>query len=440
MLLKLVIFLLPTNLTISYEEVEVQDNENNENSISTRSPKTKQIYPYIDQLSALAKKLSNTFDDNDNDDDDDDDDENSYGLKQTIMINHAHLREYSDGGELAEALDTEYMRFQPFLRRAVRTILTELYPNLDLLLDSSLSTNAHSTRIYVAIYNLPNPIPVRQLRTDQVGRLSSISGTVTRTSDVRPELLIGSFRCTKCGLLAEHIQQQYCFTRPKTCRNPRCNNQSPTEFVLDCGPKSEFIDWQKLRVQENAHEIPAGSMPRSIDVVLRGEMVERAKAGDVCVFTGSLVVIPDASALARAGEAAVATRDGRVGGARGNNEAATGGGGGVRGLKALGVRELTYRTCYVVSSVLPAEVVARGEKLTNIFWEQNGGVNHVEQTPQEVAMELTPAERDDIRAMKASSQLYSHVRILELLYHQKFDILFSYCNCLFVFVSKIKRW
>lgn len=32
---------------------------------------------------------------------------------------------------------------------------------------------------------------------------------------------------------------------------------------------SKFVDWQKLRVQENANEIPSGSMPRSIDVILR---------------------------------------------------------------------------------------------------------------------------------------------------------------------------
>ena len=35
------------------------------------------------------------------------------------------------------------------------------------------------------------------------------------------------------------------------------------------------MDWQRVRVQENASEIPAGSMPRTLDVILRGEQVER---------------------------------------------------------------------------------------------------------------------------------------------------------------------
>ena len=38
-----------------------------------------------------------------------------------------------------------------------------------------------------------------------------------------------------------------------------------------------FIDWQRVRVQENALEMPSGCMPRTLDVVLRGDMVERAK-------------------------------------------------------------------------------------------------------------------------------------------------------------------
>ena len=37
------------------------------------------------------------------------------------------------------------------------------------------------------------------------------------------------------------------------------------------------------------------SMPRSVDVVLRHEAVERAKPGDKATFTGTLIVIPDIS-------------------------------------------------------------------------------------------------------------------------------------------------
>ena len=48
--------------------------------------------------------------------------------------------------------------------------------------------------------------------------------------------------------------------------------------------------------------MPPGCMPRTLDVVLRGEMAERAKAGDKCVFAGSLVVIPDVASLSTPGQ------------------------------------------------------------------------------------------------------------------------------------------
>jgi len=54
-----------------------------------------------------------------------------------------------------------------------------------------------------------------------------------------------------------------------------------------------MVDWQKCRVQEYSTDIPAGSMPRSIDVILRGEIVDACKPGDKAVFTGKLVVVPD---------------------------------------------------------------------------------------------------------------------------------------------------
>jgi len=57
--------------------------------------------------------------------------------------------------------------------------------------------------------------------------------------------------------------------------------------------ESILVDWQKVRVQEYSSDIPAGSMPRSIDIILRGEIVDACKPGDKAVFTGKLVVVPD---------------------------------------------------------------------------------------------------------------------------------------------------
>eukprot|EP00965_Chrysotila_dentata_P077851 2568244-Pleurochrysis_carterae.AAC.3 len=107
-----------------------------------------------------------------------------------------------------------------------------------------------------------------------------------------------------------------------------------------------YVSFRTCGFQENADEIPAGSMPRTLDVILRGDIVEKAKAGDKCVFSGTLIVIPDVSQLAATGErievvSKVDTRNPTEG---------------VSGLKALGCRELTYRIAFLASFVQRAEV------------------------------------------------------------------------------------
>jgi DNA replication licensing factor MCM6 len=44
--------------------------------------------------------------------------------------------------------------------------------------------------------------------------------------------------------------------------------------------ESKFADWQRVRMQETSKEIPAGSLPRSLDVIVRHDIVEKARAGD----------------------------------------------------------------------------------------------------------------------------------------------------------------
>ena len=53
---------------------------------------------------------------------------------------------------------------------------------------------------------------IRELKTEKIGTLMSVSGTVTRTSEVRPELLFGSFVCEVCGGIVNEIEQQFKYT------------------------------------------------------------------------------------------------------------------------------------------------------------------------------------------------------------------------------------
>lgn len=40
--------------------------------------------------------------------------------------------------------------------------------------------------------------------------------------------------------------------------------------------ESVFVDWQRIKVQEGPDEVPAGSLPRTMDVIVRNKQVGRA--------------------------------------------------------------------------------------------------------------------------------------------------------------------
>jgi DNA replication licensing factor MCM6 len=98
-----------------------------------------------------------------------------------------------------------------------------------------------------------------------------------------------------------------------------------------------------------------------VEVILRGECVEMAQPGDRCDFTGTLIVVPDISQMSAPGKLSSfvkATFD--YAGARADPSAKTGqttGGkqatanDGLMGLKALGVRDMTYKMAFLACGV-----------------------------------------------------------------------------------------
>ncbi|KAF7352478.1 DNA helicase [Mycena venus] len=306
----------------------------------------------------------------------------------TLYVDFKHLMNKDE--ELADAIQKVLLQFEPEYLKINPSAAT---------IDSA---NLQSRDFNVAFYNMPLVSGIRSLRTEKIGTLMSISGTVTRTSEVRPELLSGSFICEICGGLVDEIEQQFKYTEacrrsPALCPNLTCGNRTAWKLQIDT---SRFTDWQKVRIQENPSEIPTGSMPRSLDVILRSEMVERAKAGDKCVFTGTFIVVPDVSQLGLpGGNAAHLQRES----SRNGGGAATGGiGGGVTGLKSLGVRDLQYKTAFLACMVTDSDS-RRGA--TNIRGEEDVG----EDSYNAFLETLTEPEFDELKGMIDGDRIYDRL-------------------------------
>ncbi|KAK8231777.1 MCM2/3/5 family-domain-containing protein [Phyllosticta capitalensis] len=364
------------------------------------------------------------------------------GLRQynlsTLYVDFNHLLNYEDES-LASAVANEYYRFLPFLTRAMHNLIAKhepqyfrdhRQPNYS---SSSVATNPSSTErsndllgetfesktphqqtdklFTLAFYNLPLVSRIRQLRTSSIGKLLSISGTVTRTSEVRPELSLATFVCEICNTIVPNIEQVFRYTEPTQCPNLTCGNR--TAWRLDIR-QSTFVDWQKVRIQENSSEIPTGSMPRTLDVILRGEIVDRAKAGEKCIFTGTPIVIPDVSQFRVPGMKPQATRD-----FQGQARGADVGGSGVSGLKALGVRDLTYRMAFMACMVTP-DTSTPGQASSQELHGQAGNIlsslnqvgptenSHLssDEAQAELLSTMTEAEIADLKEMVQSGNIF----------------------------------
>jgi DNA replication licensing factor MCM6 len=150
----------------------------------------------------------------------------------------------------------------PYLRRAIRELIGEFDPRyLFLNIDAAgvVETALIPRDFFIGFYNLPLVSGIRDLRMRKIGQLLSISGTVTRTSEVRPELHFGTFTCQACKAVIRNVEQQFRYTEPTICPTPNCQNRKSWQLNIQ---QSRFVDWQKVRIQENANEIPTGSMPR----------------------------------------------------------------------------------------------------------------------------------------------------------------------------------
>ncbi|XP_066993325.2 DNA replication licensing factor Mcm6 [Anabrus simplex] len=292
--------------------------------------------------------------------------------KSTLEISFEDVEKYNQN--LATTIIEEYYRIYPFLCQAVFNFAKDH------------TTITKDKECYVSFVDVPTRHKVRELTTAKIGTLLRISGQVVRTHPVHPELVTGTFTCLDCQTVIKNVEQQFKYTNPTICRNPVCSNRR--RFMLEVD-KSQFVDFQKVRIQETQAELPRGCIPRSVEVILRAETVELVQAGDRYDFTGTLIVVPDVGALSLPGARAESGSHHKSG----ENMSE-----GVRGLKALGVRDLNYRMAFLACSVQSTNPRFGGEELIM-----------EEMTAKVMKEQMTDAEWNKVYEMSRDRNLYQNL-------------------------------
>ncbi|KAI8814002.1 MCM2/3/5 family-domain-containing protein [Cladochytrium replicatum] len=130
-------------------------------------------------------------------------------------------------------------------------------------------------------------VRVRIPRSEDVGRLVSLKGTVTRTGLVQMLESVKKYECSKCKRqfpVASEREQFNVVPKPTKCgaipAKEGCESGKFKEVSDEDAQKGVCRDYQEIRVQEQLTKLGFGTIPRSISVVLEDDLVDVCKAGD----------------------------------------------------------------------------------------------------------------------------------------------------------------
>jgi DNA replicative helicase MCM subunit Mcm2 (Cdc46/Mcm family) len=191
--------------------------------------------------------------------------------KRSLLVDYDDL--YRFDADLAEDYLDQPDQLQEYAEEALR-----LY---DLPADVKLG------QAHVRIEHLPSEknVDIRDIRVhdDHIGKLIAVSGIVRKATDVRPKITEAAFECQRCGTMTYIPQSDGNFQEPHECQG--CERQGPFRVNFD---QSEFVDSQKVRIQESPEGLRGGETPQSIDVNLEDDVTGRVTAGDQVTMVGVL--------------------------------------------------------------------------------------------------------------------------------------------------------
>lgn len=136
----------------------------------------------------------------------------------------------------------------------------------------------------------------RQLTTTFIGKLVCVEGIVTKLSLVRPKLVESVHYCPKTNAThTKHHRDAVSLSGPATApifpTHDAQNNPLEVEYGLCL-----FKDYQTIQLQEMPERAPPGQLPRSVEVMVEHDLVDRVKPGDRIRISGVYRALPNAHA------------------------------------------------------------------------------------------------------------------------------------------------
>ncbi len=151
-------------------------------------------------------------------------------------------------------------------------------------------------------------VPIRDLRSKHLGRLVAVEGLVRKSTEVRPRIRVAVFQCMRCGAIHRVDQDTLQLKEPLECykENGGCSRASgstkfrlitnyaslPDPFSAAFGDReldfSQFVDTQKIEVQESPEGLRGGDQPQRLTAYLEDDLTGKLSPGDRVTLNGIL--------------------------------------------------------------------------------------------------------------------------------------------------------
>jgi replicative DNA helicase Mcm len=197
---------------------------------------------------------------------------NHYPEKRSLFVQFPDLEQFDR--ELADEL-LEHP--ETVLKHANEALI-----GIELPADVEEFKNTH-----VRIIKLPEQarIQIRELRSANINKFIAISGLIRKATEVRPKIINAAFKCQRCEHVTFVPQGEGKFVEPYECENDVCGRKGPFKIIHE---ESEFVDAQKLRVQESPDDLRGGEQPQTLDVDVDDDLAGVVTPGDRIVISGIL--------------------------------------------------------------------------------------------------------------------------------------------------------
>ncbi|EGO04758.1 hypothetical protein SERLA73DRAFT_82495 [Serpula lacrymans var. lacrymans S7.3] len=197
-----------------------------------------------------------------------------------LVVNIDDLRDYNR--EFADGLLKHPVDFLPAFDGALVSIVQQVHDS------EKHDLEAKSYRVGFSGSFGDHQVSPRTLQAHHLGNMICLEGIITRCSLVRPKMLKSVHYCPETRMF--HARE-YRDSTTSTSNLPPTSSVTPqtddegrllqTEFGY-CA----FRDHQRISIQEMPERAPAGQLPRSTDIIMDDDLVDKCKPGDRVQLVG----------------------------------------------------------------------------------------------------------------------------------------------------------